>query len=50
MRTRSHKHFVGLHEMVTRVPSSGIEMASSKDHSEELLGMVYSRVEGVDEA
>jgi hypothetical protein len=29
MRTRSHKHFVGLHEMVTRVPSSGVEMLPS---------------------
>lgn len=42
MKARAQNHFVGLHEMVSRVQPRGVEMASSKDHSEELLGMVSS--------
>ena len=50
MSTRAQNHFVGLHEMVSSVQPLGVEKSHSKDHSEELLGMVYWRVSGVYEA
>jgi hypothetical protein len=42
MRSLSLNHFVGLHEMVSNLQSRGLEITDSKDHYEELLGMVTS--------
>lgn len=42
MKARSQNHFVGLHEMVSRVQPRGVGMTHSNDHTEELLGMVPS--------
>jgi hypothetical protein len=50
MKALAQNHFVGLHEMVSSVQPLGVEKSHSKDHSEELLGMVYWRVSGVNEA
>ena len=43
MKALAENHFVGLHEMVPSVQSRGVELKSSKDHSEEHLGMVKSQ-------
>lgn len=47
MSTRAQNHFVGLHEMVSSVQPLGVGMTHSKDHTEELLGMVPTEQAGV---
>ena len=42
MKALAQNHYVGLHEMVSSVQSRVVEMIHSKDHPEELLGMVPS--------
>ena len=42
MKARAQNHFVELHEMVPSVQPRGVGMTHSKNHTEELLGMVSS--------
>ncbi len=47
MKARAENHFVGLDEMVPSVQPRGVGMTHSKDHTEELLGMVPTEQAGV---